>query len=129
MSSIHVVRQGSFQHEDATPAEPLIDLVHLSRQTLGDSKLEAELLRLFDRQAETFLSRLDTETKPHQGAKRADLAHMLKGSARAVGAFTLADAVERFEHESRCDLPGAPALLEGVEKAIMTTRAEIARLL
>ena len=37
-----------------------IDLVHLSRQSLGDRALEIELLTLFERQAEQIAARLAT---------------------------------------------------------------------
>lgn len=110
-------------------ADLVIDLVHLSRQTLGDAALEAELLRLFDRQAAELMARLRAETQPHEGEKRADLAHQLKGSARAVGAFALAHVVERFECASRKNEPEAASLLADVEQAVERTRADIAQLL
>lgn len=77
-------------------ASCLLDLVHLSRQTMGEPALESELLELFDRQAANALDRL---AGPF--GKRAEIAHMLKGSARAVGAFAVADAAERLEHAIR----------------------------
>ena len=60
-----------------------IDLVHLSRQTFGERDLEAELLRLFDRQSRQIVDRL-TEGPVTEARWRADLAHTLKGSARAL---------------------------------------------
>ena len=38
--------------------EPVIDLVHLARQTMGDQALETELLDLFDRQSARIVSQL-----------------------------------------------------------------------
>lgn len=70
----------------------VLDLVHLSRQTLGDAALESELLELFRSQAESAVSRLAGPS-----GLRAEIAHMLKGSARAVGAFGVSDAAERLE--------------------------------
>ena len=81
---------GDIAKERACP----IDLVHLSRQTFGERDLEAELLRLFDRQSAQILARL---SEGAQGRWRADLAHTLKGSARAVGAFDVAAAAEAYE--------------------------------
>jgi HPt (histidine-containing phosphotransfer) domain-containing protein len=79
-------------------AETPIDLVHLARQTLGDRELEAELLALFDRQAARIADRLKT---PVAGTASADLAHKLKGSARAVGANAVAIAADHYEHAAR----------------------------
>lgn len=71
-----------------------IDLVHLARQTLGDRDLEREILNLFTVQARALLVRIGTaETLQERG----DLAHTLKGSARAVGAWAVADAAELSE--------------------------------
>ncbi len=70
----------------------VLDLVHLSRQTLGEEALEGELLALFDRQAGDAMGRLSAPF-----GKRAEIAHMLKGSARAVGAFGVAEAADRLE--------------------------------
>ncbi len=79
-------------------ADTPIDLVHLARQTLGDRELEAELLALFDRQATRIADKLKI---PAAGAASADLAHKLKGSARAVGANAVAIAADHYEHAAR----------------------------
>jgi HPt (histidine-containing phosphotransfer) domain-containing protein len=77
-----------------------VDLVHLARQTLGDEALEREVLSLFVSQSEIFLGRL-------RGAKSADswrmAAHTIKGSARNIGAWGLADAAFAAEQTE----PGA----------------------
>ncbi|HMQ58528.1 MAG TPA: Hpt domain-containing protein [Rhizobiaceae bacterium] len=70
-----------------------IDLVHLATQTMGDRDLEREVLSMFSRQAFSLSESL-------RGAKseaRKRLAHTLKGSARGVGAFGLAQCAERIE--------------------------------
>lgn len=103
-----------------------IDLVHLSRQTLGDTRLETELLRLFDRQAQDFFARVASKSEP---LSRADLAHSLKGSARAVGAFALADAAERFEDAARNDASILDACRRDLEAAITRARVDIAQLI
>jgi len=86
-----------------------IDLVHLSRQTFGERDLEAELLRLFDRQSRQIVDRL-TEGPVTEARWRADLAHTLKGSARAVGAFGVAAAAEAYELDARAGADLARAL-------------------
>ena len=70
-----------------------IDLVHLTRQTLGDQALEHEVLGLMNRQIEAFAGRIDLATED----ERRHIAHALKGAARNIGAFALADAAEAFE--------------------------------
>jgi HPt (histidine-containing phosphotransfer) domain-containing protein len=78
-----------------------IDLVHLARQTMGDRELEKELLALFDCQAAQIADRL---RMVENGTASADLAHKLKGSARAVGAGAVAAAAENYEHGARAGL-------------------------
>jgi HPt (histidine-containing phosphotransfer) domain-containing protein len=91
------------EHPRAAAAHPF-DLVHLSRQTMGDRELEHEVLVLFERQAHHIGGKLATlESGPDHGS-RADLAHKLKGSARAVGAFAVAKAAENYEHSARAGL-------------------------
>ncbi len=83
----------------ATPAPsgPALDLVHLSRQTLGDRALEMELLGLFDRQAGQIIARLDSDLCASDRKWRHDLSHTLKGSARAVGAVRVAAVAQSYE--------------------------------
>ena len=76
-----------------------IDLVHLTRQTFGDKRLETELLRLFIRQAEQIGDALSEPSSGPQSAR--DLLHMLLGSARAVGATQVSALAGRLEHDRR----------------------------
>lgn len=71
-----------------------IDLVHLTRQTLGNRSLEKEILALFVRQSRQIIERLRRSVCPRE---RGDLAHTLKGSARAVGAWRVAHVAEAVE--------------------------------
>ncbi|MBX9741464.1 MAG: Hpt domain-containing protein [Beijerinckiaceae bacterium] len=74
-----------------------LDLVYLARQSLGDKKLETELLALFDRQSGQVIERL-THIKPDADPQwPRDLAHTLTGSARAVGAHGVAAASQAYE--------------------------------
>ena len=74
------------------PDDDLIDIEHLGRMTLGDSSLEQEVLAMFAAQSVTLIGAL-AGLPPDAGA----LAHTLKGSARAIGAFGVADAAEELE--------------------------------
>jgi HPt (histidine-containing phosphotransfer) domain-containing protein len=76
---------------------PAIDLVHLARQSLGDRALEMELLGLFERQAGQILAQLTNASATSDRRFRHDLAHTLKGSARAVGANRVAAAAQAYE--------------------------------
>lgn len=74
-----------------------IDLVHLAKQTLGDRALEREILDLFRTQVRAVLSRL---AEAAEVEARHDLAHTLKGSARAVGAWKVAAEAEGCEQHA-----------------------------
>ncbi|RJT29233.1 histidine kinase [Mesorhizobium waimense] len=70
-----------------------VDLAHLARQTMGDRGLEQEVLALFVQQALSVRDRiLEADVK-----ERLLLAHGLKGSARGVGAFAIADCAAAIE--------------------------------
>jgi len=70
-----------------------VDLAHLARQTMGDRGLEQEVLALFVQQALSVRDKiLEADVK-----ERLLLAHGLKGSARGVGAFAIADCAAAIE--------------------------------
>jgi HPt (histidine-containing phosphotransfer) domain-containing protein len=99
---------------EARKASRPVDLVHLSRYTLGERGLEREVLKLFATQAEVNIERL------HEAATDQDWrdgVHALKGSARAIGAWRAAEAAERAEAIS--------STLSG--KALSDARADAAR--
>lgn len=107
-----------------------IDLVHLSRQTLGDRSLEIELLRLFERQCQMIVARLDGATSSGDCIVRRDLAHTLKGSAQAVGAMAVAAAAAKYEELMRSsqDEAAAEALMDLREAAEDARRAVVSLL-
>ena len=105
--------------------EPAIDLVHLARQTDNDPTLEDELLALFDRQSASILAQLSGEETTMRN--RADAAHMLRGSALAIGAGPVARAAQAFETALERGGAGA-AELEALAQAIGQARVAIARL-
>jgi HPt (histidine-containing phosphotransfer) domain-containing protein len=79
------------------PASRPVDLVHLSRYTLGDRALEREVLELFRAQASIYLERLEAAQSAQEWR---EAAHSLKGSAVAIGAWRTAAAAERAEASS-----------------------------
>ena len=108
---------------------PIIDLVHLSRQTLGDGALENELLRLFIVQAQQYAAWLEEAFPAGDALKRADLTHRLKGSARAIGAFPLAAAAEAYEEALRAGPKDVASAARRLAGAIEDARLAAAQLL
>ena len=83
-----------------TIAERPVDLDHLNRYTGGDHGLNREILKLFEEQCATMLAQMDTLARTDGGASTKnwlELAHTLKGAARGVGAFGLADVAAEAE--------------------------------
>ncbi len=78
------------------PDDGPIDIAHLKRMTLGDAGLEREVLAMFAGQAVRLIGALAALP-----ADAAEIAHTLNGSARAIGAFGVADAAEAFEASLR----------------------------
>jgi HPt (histidine-containing phosphotransfer) domain-containing protein len=80
-------------------AERPIDLEHLNRYTGGDRGLNAEILKLFEDQCAATLAQLEELAKDDGvgGKIWHQLTHTLKGAARGVGAFRLADIAAEAE--------------------------------
>ncbi len=108
-----------------------IDLVHLSRQTLGDRDLEIELLSLFERQADHILRQIAAMGPDGDRRLRHDLAHTLKGSARAVGAKAVAARAEAYEECLSAQADGArtAAAQDALQQAVDAARAAVLALL
>lgn len=89
-----------------------VDLVHLARHTLGNRELEREVLQIFVRQSALYLERI---RGAKSAAERLMAAHTIKGSARGIGAWEVAELAEVLEN------PGSTngvigQLAEAVEK-------------
>ncbi len=111
--------------------EPIIDLVHLARQTMGDQALEIELLELFDGQSARIVAQL-AGARAGDAKLRGDLAHTLRGSALAIGAGRVARTAQAYEALCAAEPPSegvANAALEALVEAVAEARAAIARLL
>ena len=107
------------------PSPPLapgggpIDFDHLRRMTLGDPAIEQEVLAMFSAQTVTLLHKLAALP-----ADSSVLAHTLKGSARAIGAFGVADAAARLETAIARGFD-VTAVLADLGEAVREARAEI----
>jgi HPt (histidine-containing phosphotransfer) domain-containing protein len=106
-------------------AATVIDEDHLGRMTLGDRKLEREVLEIFVRQTVIMLERI-AGAEP---ALAAATAHTLKGSARGIGAWRVARAAERLELAAGGKDSGAAefeAAVEELKAATVEASAAIA---
>lgn len=88
VSALSLSESAAFEHEPMS-----IDEDHLGRMTLGDRSLEREVLEIFARQTTLMLERITGLDRAHAAAA----AHTLKGSARGIGAWRVAQAAEQLE--------------------------------
>ncbi len=87
-----------FNSRPERDADRPIDLVHLSKFTMGRRDLEAEILGLFRQQLAVSLDKLAAAAELDGDDKAwGEAAHTLKGSARGVGAWALGDATADAE--------------------------------
>src|ERR1700712_334137 len=89
---LHLERIDWMPSPPLAPDDGPIDFEHLKRMTLDDDSLEQEVLAMFAAQSVKLMALL--ATRPPEAAA---LAHTLKGSARAIGAFGVAEAATRLE--------------------------------
>jgi HPt (histidine-containing phosphotransfer) domain-containing protein len=89
---LHLERIDWMPSPPLAPDDGPIDIAHLARMTLGDAGLEREVLAMFSAQAVRLIGSL-AALPADAGA----LAHTLKGSARAIGAFRVAESAESLE--------------------------------
>jgi HPt (histidine-containing phosphotransfer) domain-containing protein len=91
-----------------------IDMVHLSKQTLGDHGLECEVLRLFDQMARVYFGRLESSTTEADMLRHL---HTIKGAASGVGAWAIADLAKSAEEEVRAGIVN-PERIDDLEIAV-----------
>ena len=120
---LHVERIAWMPSPPLVPDDGPIDIAHLQRMTLGDAGLEREVLAMFSAQAVHLAGAL-----AGLPADAAALAHTLKGSARAIGAFAVADAAGRFEEVLASGADTAEPLTE-LGKAVALARTAIEAIL
>lgn len=74
-----------------------VDLVHLARYTGGDRSINAEVLTLFATQSVELLAKLEAALRESDSKLWRDITHSLKGGARGIGAFPMADSAAAAE--------------------------------
>ena len=105
------------------PSDGPIDFEHLQRMTLGDAAIEQEVLTIFAAQSARLV-----QTLAAMPADASALAHTIKGSARAIGAFSVADAAARLEAAIARDFDTSAALAD-LGEAVAEARAAIVAVL
>lgn len=103
-----------------------IDFAHLDQYTLGDEGLQGELLRLFSMQLEAQMAELQDCT---DAGTWKQASHTLKGAARAVGVWQVADVAERLEMAGFDGGPGDARDLADLKQAAAAFQEEFARLM
>ena len=88
----HVPESESAPESVADPE--VLDVDHLSRYTMGNRDLERELLRLFRAQIRAQVTGV-AQARDAQDWRFAT--HTLKGVARSIGAWAIADTAEKLE--------------------------------
>lgn len=78
-------------------AQAAVDLAHLARYTGGDRSLNAEVLRLFMHQSAELMGQLQRVIETHDAKTWRHITHSIKGAARGIGAFELADVAAEAE--------------------------------
>jgi HPt (histidine-containing phosphotransfer) domain-containing protein len=116
---LHLERIDWMPSPPLAPDDGPIDIEHLRRMTLGDGGLEREVLAMFSAQAVRLIGAL--ATMPNDAGA---LVHTLKGSARAIGAFGVADAAVGLEAAIHGGGDAAAALGE-LNEAITLARTAI----
>jgi HPt (histidine-containing phosphotransfer) domain-containing protein len=120
---LHMERLNWMPSPSLIPEDSPIDMQHLGRMTLGEAALEIEVLALFAAQSRDLIGRLAAIP-----ADAPALAHTLKGSARAIGAFRVADAALALEAAMKNDGDVAGAVVV-LQHAVEEARTAIDRML
>jgi HPt (histidine-containing phosphotransfer) domain-containing protein len=121
--SLHLDRIDWMPSPPLVPDDGPIDIAHLQRMTLGDASLEREVLMMFSAQALGLSGAL-----ANLPSDAATLVHTLKGSARAIGAFAVADAATDLEELLRTGADPAEALIQ-LKRSVTEVRKAIEAIL
>lgn len=97
-------------------AEFAVDLGHLDRYTGGNRAVNQEILVLFENQCNEMLTRLEELAGAEADPKSWRMVtHTLKGAARGIGAFPLADAAAEAEAAGPSDHMTAVHAVEAIK--------------
>jgi HPt (histidine-containing phosphotransfer) domain-containing protein len=100
----------------------VLDETHLRRMTLGNRRLENEILEIFTHQTTIMLGRMSSADIDLVAAA----AHTLLGSARGIGAWRVARSAERLQDAAgKGNGPDLDLALEDLRAAALEARAAI----
>jgi len=116
---LHLERVQWMPSPPLVPDDGPINFDHLSRMAMGDTALEREVLAMFAAQSSELIEKI-----VKMPSNVAALAHKLRGSAQAVGAFRITDAAEWLESALRDNSDSAEALMT-LTDAVLEAKAEI----
>jgi len=122
VSQVISTEERSEKHAGQRP----IDMVHLSRQSLGDPGLEEEILRMFDQLAGAYVSRLRAAVKREEILLNL---HSLKGASAGVGARGISVLAAEAENECRAEGKLSGERLADIGMAVEEVRAFISEIL
>jgi HPt (histidine-containing phosphotransfer) domain-containing protein len=103
-------------------SKDILDREHLAKYTLGDASLEREVLGLFVGQVPQSLALLQASSDARSWLRAA---HTIKGSARVIGAWKLAEAAARAE-SAAADCTRWDELVGDIAAAVQEVRGRIA---
>ena len=104
----------------AGPATPVFDASQLNRQTMGNPRLQVEVLSLFVAEAERLMRQVEDAPDPQV---RGDRLRALIALARNIGAMRLAEEARGVETQIGGEAPN----LEGLRAAIGETLTFVQR--
>ena len=115
-SQPEAVTPSSFQPAASAESDRPVDLVHLSRFTMGNRDLEREVLLLFCKQSILFIERLKAAGDDKSWR---EAAHTMKGSARGIGAWEVGNAAFAAEQLTGAEREAqGPAAIKTLEAAM-----------
>jgi chemotaxis protein histidine kinase CheA len=121
-----VHKHNEMPHETVMRRGRAIDFAHLDQYTLGDEALQGELLRLFSMQLEAQMGEL---LQCADAGTWKQATHTLKGAARAVGVWQVAEVAERLEGRGFDGGVGDASDLAELRAAAAEFKQELARLM
>jgi HPt (histidine-containing phosphotransfer) domain-containing protein len=105
------------------PLRP-VDMVHLTKQALGDPGLEAEILRAFSERIAEHFAALERSTTVEDLLHHL---HTLKGASLGVGAWSLAEHAHVMASELKAGGPVRPERVDDIEMAVEEVQHFIAQ--
>ncbi|MCF6343143.1 MAG: hypothetical protein L3J15_00500 [Devosiaceae bacterium] len=122
------LKKSNSQTSNAIYENRIIDLVFLCAQTMGDPKLEVEILKLFDQTASSSLKIILSDNVDNEKALKLHL-HSLKGAAAGVGAKAIVKNIMLAEEDLRQNGYVEAQMLANIGFAVEEARRFIARII